>query len=1272
MPDCWNCGIHQAESHRFCARCGQILRPSPAERTGLARSIEYLLREATRWDWLDPSRRTALRSEYERRRHNLLSPPPPQARKVPAPLPPEARKATAPPPAPSKKDPTPGIPPPRRGSAERKTLGWLSAFLEEANIRWLLVLGGLLLASAGIGLLSSQWNAHGRTIVPLALMAAPLGCFLAARRLRASLPHSSRVLALLGGLLLPSGLVSLRLFELGGLSVGWSPWTFAVFLVSSSVWLALGWALRDVLCLDLASAGLAASSAALASWLGHPPTFGLGCLTVAIVWLMAALKGGAPLAPFRSHLFGLSQALTALALFSTFPAFFTTSPGPPLGDLSLLVLGAAFMAGAGFLQRSRAAVLWSAPAALAALLLLGLHSGHPPILLGYALVVLGGIYSGVGHFLRHHDVQDRAAEAALFVGTVMMGVPLALLLTAFLADGVGANFSSTPAAELRTAVGVALAAALLHALAGAACAMPGLFYVSTAALAYAWFMGSVLLHRPQPGLYGLDMSWLPLAWVLLARLLRRTLPAPGLQALLHSALLLSLLPAPLNLAMKALQIPGAHDSAPGTLLITTLALVLATSLLRSGKILYLASLWGFLAYGLGWDPVLRALGSSPIQNQALDFLPLLGALAGLALWLHRKAGPEFALPVARSTLLLAVGLGFWQLVPEGGSRPLAATALLLYSVGFAALAHPFRNWAFLNGSGTHLLAHLATITLAGALWVIGGDGQTASHLALMGYSIVALALAGTPLPDSARNALRHVGLACGPLICLAGPEAAGPDPLLQALLANGPGLAWLACSWQARFPGWLVAGSVLQVLLSAQVQILHGHPALGHTLPGLLGMILMALGLILRGSGRTGRWPADSEPRTAFGPVERPHLKLSLVPAWLFAGAAWDGLLFAMRCPEETRIQLWGLFWLLLCALAVLRHSRDVQAGRILTTCAWISALLYLARATLASGPAFLQADLLVAFVLLLAGWCRPQAAAFILGWALLALAPVQAEVAVLGDGPIPGRAGVGLGVLVAAAAMLGPVALRAGRSLLAKSLAPLARVTALGASVLALTDHNPEWATAGLIATALGLWIQAARKPSRLDWHLGFLAAWGAWATRLQHAHIDTAEAWLILPALWLLFWGERHRAEGQRSVADLLAGLGLVMGLGPGLLATALDGPAWHALFLVSGAVALLLVGVGRRVRVHAVGGSLVLLAEIAVQTLKLASRVPWWYVALAAGLLLVGLGALFERRRMELLGSGQRLFREVAAWESHPNRQADGVQSTDEGREASRSPR
>jgi len=1269
LPNCWNCGSDQPETHRFCARCGQVLRPSLAERQSLARGVDYLLRETVRWEWLDPSRRTALHSDYTSKRQALLGPPSPsRPKKAPIPPPPQARSAPGQPPPHTEAARAAPLLLPQSPRADRKTLGWLSAFLEEANIRWLLVLGGLLLASAGIGLLSSQWSAHGRTIVPLALLAAPLGCFLAASRLRAALPHSSRVLALLGGLLLPTGLVSLRLFELGGLSVPWSPWNFGVFIVSSSVLLALGWSLRDVVCLYLASASLAASSAALATWLGHPPAFGLGCLSVAVVWMVAALKGGIRITPFRSHLFGLSQALTALGLLSTLPAFFAGSPGPPLGDLSLLLLGAAFMAGAGVLQRSRSAVLWSAPAALAALLLFGLHTWHPPIFLGYALVALGGLYSGVGHFLRHRDEQAQAAEAALFVGTVLMGVPLALLLTAFLVEGVSGNFGSTPVSELRTAMGVALAAATLQAIAGATCAMPRLFHASTAALAYAWFLGSVLLHREQPGLYGLDLSWLPLAWVLLARLLRRSLPEPALKALIHSALILSLLPAPLTLTMKALGLHGADASAPATLLLTTLALVLATPLLRSGRILYLASLWGFLAYDLGWHRVLHAVGTSGTENLALDFLPLLVALAGLALQVHKRSGPEFALPIGRSTLLLAVGLTCWQLDPDCGGRPQAATALLLYSVGFATLAKLFRDWAFLRASGTDLLAHLAVMALAGSLWVVGGDGDAPSHLALLGLSMAALLLARPPLPASARGALEHVALACGPLISLSGPGAAGPDSLVQALFANGPGLVWLAWSWQTRTPGWLVAGSVLQALMGASVQIPIGHPVLGHTAPGLVCMFLMALGLALRATRQAER---SAEPPT-FEAVDSPNLKLSLIPAWLFAGAAWDGLLFALSCPEETRIHLWGLFWFLLCAAAFLRRSRDLQEGRILEGCAWVSAVLYLARATLASGAAFLQADLLVACVLLSAGWRRSQPAVFVLGWALLSLAPVQAEIAVLSDGPIPGRAGLELAVLVAAAAMLGPAALRAGRGLLAESLAPLARVTALSAGVLSLTENNPAWATTGLVATTLALWLQATRKPSRLDWHLGFLAAWAAWGTQLQHAGITTGEAWLILPAVWLLFWGERHRAEGRRTVADLLAGSGSLLGLGPSLLATAWDGPTWHAVFLVAGALALLLLGVGRRVRIHAVGSSLALLAEIAVQALNLAARMPWWYVALAGGLLLVGLGVLFERRRMDLLRASQRLFQEVSAWESDSTRNSPAGQSTEEGREASRSPR
>ncbi len=1292
MPDCWNCGTHQAETHRFCARCGQLLNPGPAERSRLVQGIDYLLRETSRWGWLEPARRQALHGEYARRRQDLIARgptsqvgPAPSATPGPTPQVRTDLKTPAPTsqvgPAPSATPgPTPQVrtdlktpgPTSQVGPAPSATPGWLSAFLEEANIRWFLILGGLLLASAGIGLLSSQWSAHGRTLVPLALLAAPILCFIAAGRLRPSFPHSSRVLALLGGLLLPTGLVSVRLFELGGLKIPWSPWNFAVFLASSMVLLVLGWSLREVLCLYLASAGLAASSAALATWLENPPAFGLGCLAVASIWLGAALKGGVRLAPFQSHFFGLSQALIALGLLSTLPAFFKPSSEAPLGELSLLLLGAAFMAAAGFLQKSRAGVLWSAPAALAALLLFGLHTEHPPVLLGHALVALGALYSGIGHFLRQRPEQAQAAEAALQVGTVLLGIPLVLLLTAFLMQGLPGNFSSTPDPELRTALGVALAAAFLQTLTGAACAMPGLFYASTTSLAYAWFLGSVLWHRHLPGMYGFDLSWLPLVWTLLAWLLRRVLPENALNALIRSALILSLLPAPLNLGMKALQVPGAEASAPGTLVLSALTLVLATPWLRSGRLLYLASLWAFLAYELGWPRILQAFGAQAPDNQALDFFPLLIALAFVARVLHRKSGPEYALPVGRSALFLACSLACWQLHPDSGDRHQAAASLLLDSLAFAALARLFRDWRFLHGSAQDLLAHLAGLALAGSLWVMGGDGEPSSHLALMGFSLITLSLARAPLPECARRPLEHLGLACAPLISLAGPLAAGPNPGLQALFATGPGLIWLVWSWQSRKPAWLVTGAVLQALTAALIQIGSGLPALGHTWPGLLGMVLLASALALRAGPEAWAPPNREAPQADAPPGPGSALLFSLVPAWLFAGAAWDGLLLTLSCPEEERMRLWALFWLLVCAVAAWGRIRGAEAGRVMEGCAQVSGLLYLARAALASGAAFLQADLLVAGVLLGTGWCRSQPAAFILGWALLTLAPVQAEIAVLGDGPLAGRAGVELAVLVAAAAVLGRAAIRSGRALLAESLAPLARLTALGAGVLSLIEKNADWATTGLLVTTLGLWLQAAWKPSRLDWHLGFLAAWGAWGTRLQHSQVTASEAWFFLPALWLLFWGERHRAEGRRSLADLLAASGLLLGLGPSFLATATGGETWHAIYLVVGALAMLMFGVGRRIRIHAVGSSLALLAEIVVQALQLAARMPWWYVALASGLLLVGLGVLFERRRMELLRAGQRLFQEVSGWEADPPREAPRSQSTDEGREASRSPR
>lgn len=1269
MRDCWNCGSAQAEHHRYCAVCGQALAPSPEDRERLAFALTYLVRETGRWPWLPPAERERVRAEYSRRQERLQGAGGPTA---PAPGRPELRPSrTAPPPPPGTPGSRPGVaplqrptalpqspapgqgrpsgpqpvgvcPPEVRRLAASEVAGValdparpgalgpaarLSAFLEEANIRWLHLLGGLLLASAGVGLLYSQWNAHGRQVVALALLLAPILCFAAAVRLRQALPVSSRLLAMVGGLLLPTGLVAARLFELAGLVVPWPPWNLFSFISSGLVLLALSLVLEEAACLYLGAFALAAAAGSLAAWTNHPPAFGLACLAISAAGLAAARSGTLRPERFRPHLFGLSQALAGLGLLSTLPSFLRTSGGAPLADLSLLLLGATFFASAGFLTGRRGAVLGSAPAAMAALVLYGITGDQPPLSLGYGIVALGSLYAVAGRAMREQPGMRQAADASFFVGTVLMAVPLVLLLGGHLLLGLVDNFATLPIDELRTGILVGVLAALLYAAGAATCSAPRLMYAASASLAYAWFLGSVLMHRALPGLYSLDLSLLPLAWVVLAWALRRVLPESLLTPVVESALVLTCLPAPLSLALGALEVPAAAGAAPETVLITAVTLLAATPWFQAGRLLYPAVGWGALAYAL-WLPRLLEAAGLPARepNHGFAFLPLLAVLAAAAVSLRRRAGEAYANPVARVTLLVACGLATWQLAPIGDRR-LAAVTLGLYAAGFAGFTLPFRTWRFLDVSASELLARLATFALAAALWVGGGDGGAASHAALLAFSVVAwLAASAPPVPDFARTPLRHAALLVGPVVTFLGPGVRDASLGLRTAFAYGPALLWLLRAFSQARPETTVAGSAGLALTGVFVLWSHGGPPLGHSAPGLAAMAALAAGHGL------------------LGLRDRPAAALLL--AWLFAGATWDGALHLQGLDGDARVRLWWVFWLLLCGAVAERRPRSPVGGRLLEAAAILSTCLLLGRATVASSPVFLQTNLLVAGSLLLVGWRRPQPLWLFLGWALVAMVPLQAEWTVLADGPLPGRAGMVLAAIVAMLALLGPVARRRNHPM-AWTLAPAARLTALGATLLALSDPSPARTSGALAGVATALWIQAGLRPSRLDCHLGFAAAWLAYAVQLSQAGIGTGEIWLAPPAAWLLFWGERYRAEGARALADGLAGAGALLLVAPALLATAKATAVGHLLFLVVVALALLLVGVGRRHRVYATAGSLALLAEIVLQALRLAVMVPWWYVALASGLLLVSLGILFERRRMELLRAGQNLLQEVSRW-------------------------
>lgn len=1216
MRECWNCAAAQPDTHRFCARCGQPLTPTPAEQAHLLVALRFLLRESERWGWMPPGPRAALQEEYTRRLSRLKAGP----RTLPAP----AEVVSTPVPRPPIPAPMPPVAaPPERAPAPPNLF---SAFLEEANIRWLLILGGLLLASAGIGLLYSQWSAHGRQIVGVVLLLAPLICLAAAIKLRPTLPVSSRILAAVGGLLLPTGLIAARLFELGGLTLPWPHWNLFAFSLSAVVLLVLAGVLEETLCLYLGTLATVGAAGALADTLAWPPAFGLASLALATVHVARSRRQDA----FAPHHFGLGQALAALGLMSTLPHFVSPGSGPPIPALALLFLGALFFSGSGYLVGRPGAVLASAPVALAAIGLFIAVYDLPAVTAGFGVLALGAGYLGGARALRQQpEVPEgpQLAELSFQLGTVLTGLALLLLLGTQALHGLSDDYARVPATELQMGAIVALIAAGLYVATAFLFEAPAMMYAATLCVTWSWFLGSVLLHRGAPGLYPGDLSLLALLAVAAAWPLRGLVRDPYLRPLVESSLLLASLPGPLALLLRGLGARGAEEATPWTLAVVAATFLLATPWLRAGWPLYFAAGWGAAAYATALPMLLAALGypTEPL-NLGLAFLPLLGGLAVIAFRLEVSAGAGYSLPVARITLGTALLLSLAQLPPGTDPRGTAALTLALYALAFALVAPFARRWGFLETSAGDLLAHLSALNLAAALWVGFGDGSEGSHLALLALS--AAALAGAPmLPSMAGRALAHAGLACAALVALAGPAAT--DTLwIHTTFAWSPALLWLF-RLRTHPPSeqhaplavtclGLAAGAV--GLVGAGLP-LEGEPAL--TLVLMVGALWG-----LAGPARTLQWP--------------------LLPAWAVACLGWSALLDLLGRSGDDRVTGWWMF----CALAAV--GLTAVRRREATLAAWGEALLVittglvLGRAAFASPSHFLGTDLLLAAALLTVGWRRPSSGYFLIGWGLLTLAPLHFEFALADDGPILARAAALLALATSAAAAASRFAQRPDRPSLTAALVLAARSTTLLAMLLALPPYGPDWTwnVVGFLALAGAQGALALTLGRTADWHLAGLGLYGAWGHVLHHHEITTTEAWLVPPALWMLFWGERYRSR-SRLHSDALATVGALLLLAPSLLQSTGTHGTGHLVFLVAASLALLLYGIGRRQRVHAVAGSVALLLEMALQALRLAVLVPWWYVALASGLLLVGLGILFERRRRDILAAGQHILSEVAGW-------------------------
>jgi hypothetical protein len=262
----------------------------------------------------------------------------------------------------------------------------------------------------------------------------------------------------------------------------------------------------------------------------------------------------------------------------------------------------------------------------------------------------------------------------------------------------------------------------------------------------------------------------------------------------------------------------------------------------------------------------------------------------------------------------------------------------------------------------------------------------------------------------------------------------------------------------------------------------------------------------------------------------------------------------------------------------------------------------------------------------------------------LTAVASALADAAAVAWWQGAGPAGIGLTVCVAAAAGIAASTL----PLPARPVPPsgLRLVAGVGAAVgLLAAGSDGERLWLALLAVGVGVAVLGVRDDHRWGWLAGLLLAASSWV-RLSLADVTAPEAYTVPPALALLAVGawRRHRDPSYPSWTAYGAGLGLA--LGPSLLRSVTDAGNVRPLLLGLAALAVVAVGVARRLQAPLVIGGGVLAVDAVVQLSPYLAAaydvVPRWVTIGVVGLLLVIAGATYERRLHELRRVGRHVAR------------------------------
>ncbi|MFF0486091.1 SCO7613 C-terminal domain-containing membrane protein [Streptomyces sp. NPDC004435] len=614
---------------------------------------------------------------------------------------------------------------------------------------------------------------------------------------------------------------------------------------------------------------------------------------------------------------------------------------------------------------------------------------------------------------------------------------------------------------------------------------------------------------------------------------------------------------------------------------------------------------GALAAGAGpavvaWAAVLTVAADlvGPVRRAGLAVRVTAGASAGvLGAW-ALLTGAWFSATDPWTGAPLLAGCAALCLYAAGAARPAApALAAVAGLAGVAAAGGPARaalaaEWAV----PVYVVCGLAVA----ALWrplpavripdgVRAGFGFAGGGVAALGVVWALPPVLGGVLGPADRSAGVWSGAHAEPL--LAGyPATAAAVLLLAALAAGATGRLW--GRWGGTVLGW--------ALLMALPVVLELSYAAG------LAVRLLATGAALALAVRPAL-AARGLPERAAAPqsaAERPEG---------FWGASWPAGAVAAPVEPGALFAWTGLVAGAASAGSALLLALDVRAATFVV----LGVLL----------------GLFAAAAVLGAGAVREAAA----GSGVLAAAGLVGAGAAAA-GLAPSTAGLALLLVPAGAAAL------AARF---RSAAVEVTGVAVGVTALALTASRPAvlaaaLAAAGLVAAGTALRPERRRAASCVAGALFLGAAW----VRLAVWGVTVPEAYTLPVTVPALVVGLLRRRRDPAVSSWVAYGPGLAATLLPSLAAVWAAPSGARPLLLGAGALVVTLLGARFRLQAPLLLGGTVLalvgLHELAPYAVRLVGALPRWLPPAAAGLLLLAVGATYERRLREARLLRERLAR------------------------------